>query len=270
MTAAQPGRAADNPSDVPLHDAASNVPLYEQLKNCIREKILAGDWPMDHRIPSENDLVRDFGASRMTVNRALRELTEAGWLRRVQGQGTYVSHSRTQLELLEIRNVAEVIRSRGAYRNEVLVHEAVAAAPEIAEALRLPAGSRVFHSRLVHFLDDAPFQLEERYVNPAVAADYLDTDLAGQTPNEYLMRAAPLSEVEHRLEAVLPDRLQQRLLQIDAMQPCLLLHRRTFSGGQVASRAWLTHPGDRFYLSTRFSYDGGADRRDRRQGRKPA
>lgn len=246
-------------------DDSSGVPLYEQLKGYIRDRILSGEWTIDHRVPSENALVREFGASRMTVNRALRELTDEGWLRRVQGQGTFVSDTRTRIELLEIRNIAEVIRSRGAYTNRRLMHGTASADAVVAEALEGAEGAQVYHSRLVHYLDAAPFQLEDRFVNPAVAPDYLGIDLAQQTPNEYLMRAAPLSEVEHRLEAVLPSPEEQVDLEIGPDQPCLLLHRRTWSGGLVASRAWLTHPGDRFYISTRFSHGNGALR-----GRHPS
>ena len=242
----------------PRRNDASGMPIYAQVKDYIREQILSGAWPIDHRVPSENALVGEFGASRMTVNRALRELTDEGWLRRVQGQGTFVSDTRTSINLLEIRNIAELIRARGAYSNRPLLHQAEDVAAAIAEALGVAPGTEVFHTRIVHFLDSAPFQLEDRYVNPAAAPDYLDIDLAQQTPNEYLMRAAPLSEVEHRLEAVLPTADQQKDLEIGPDQPCLLLHRRTWSGGQVASRAWLTHPGDRFYLSTRFSYGNEA------------
>lgn len=237
--------------------ATAEQPLYAQVKDYVRRLILNGEWPIDHRIPSENDLVQALGASRMTVNRALRELTDDGWLRRVQGQGTFVSDTRTRLELLEIRNIADVIRSRGAYRCDVILHQQADAPEEIAEAIGRPPHSPVFHTQVVHFLDDATFQLEDRWVNPVVAPDYLGFDPHRQTPNEYLMRAAPLSNVEHRLEAVLPGALEQTLLRIDRYQPCLLLHRRTWSGGQVASRAWLTHPGDRFYLSTRFEHDDG-------------
>ena len=203
------------------------------------------------------------GASRMTVHRALRELKDDGWLRRVQGQGTFVADRRARLDLLEIRNIADVIRCRGAYRGDVIVHESARPPDAIADRLGMDAQADLFHSRLVHRLDGAPFQLEDRWVNPAVAPDYLGVDLSRQTPNEYLMRAAPLSDVEHRLEAVLPGPMEQKLLGIDRHQPCLLLHRRTWSRGMVASRAWLTHPGDRFYLSTRFAHDQPLPRRPR-------
>ena len=241
-------------------DEAGSTPLYQQVKDYVRHSILIGDWPVDHRIPSESELVRLSGASRMTVHRALRELKDDGWLRRVQGQGTFVADRRTRLDLLEIRNIADVIRSRGTYGCDVVLHERTLPPADVAEELETKRGTDLFHSRLVHRLDGSPFQLEDRWVNPAAAPDYLGVDLTRQTPNEYLMHAAPLSEVEHRLEAVLPGPVEQALLGIDRHQPCLLLHRRTWSGGRVASRAWLTHPGDRFYLATRFAHDAGLPR----------
>ena len=244
-------------------DAADRTPLYQQVKDYVRRSILTGAWPVDHRIPSENELVRMSGASRMTVHRALRELKDDGWLRREQGQGTFVADTRTRLDLLEIRNIADVIRSRGAYGCDVILHESAPAPDAVADQLGMQDGAELFHSRLVHRLDGAPFQLEERWVNPAVARDYLSVDLTRQTPNEYLMRVAPLSDVEHRLEAVLPGQMEQKLLGIDGQQPCLLLHRRTWSGGHIASRAWLTHPGDRFYLSTRFTHEERMSQRPR-------
>ena len=241
-------------------DAAGSTPLYQQVKDYVRGYILTGAWPVDHRVPSESELVRLSGASRMTVHRALRELKDDGWLRRVQGQGTFVADRRARLDLLEIRNIADVIRSRGTYGCDVVLHERSQPPADIAEELETEPGADLFHSRLVHRLDGAPFQLEDRWVNPAAAPDYLGIDLTRQTPNEYLMRAAPLSEVEHRLEAVLPGPMEQELLGIGRHQPCLLLHRRTWSSGRVASRAWLTHPGDRFYLATRFAHDAGLPR----------
>lgn len=209
-------------------------PLYQQVKNLIAQRIVSGDLPKDHRVPSENELVRELGVSRMTANRALRELTAEGRLRRVQGLGTFVADTRPQSELLEIRNIADEIRARGhdfACRTHLL--EAEEADEMVAAAFDKPPGTRVFHSVVVHSEGGLPVQLEDRYVNPAVAPDYLSLDFAEVTPNEYLMKAAPLADFEHTVEAVLPDARAQALLYIDADEPCLLLHRRTWSGSTL-------------------------------------
>lgn len=230
-------------------------PLYQQVKRHILDKIDSGDWAPSQRIPSEHELVRELGASRMTVNRALRELANAGRIERMQGVGTFVADPRPSLELLHIRNIADEIRERGhAYACTVVEAQAIAAEGHIADSLGVAPGSEVFHTLLIHRENGVPIQLEDRYVNPAVAPDYLALDFTETTPNEYLMRQAPLSEVEHTLEAILPDARVQTLLEIGPDEPCLQLHRRTWSRGLVASRAWLTHPSSRYRISARFNH----------------
>src|SRR5690606_1125353 len=100
--------------------SAGEPPLYQQVKDYIVGRILAGDWPEGTRVPSENVLTREQAVSRMTVHRALRELTSEGWLERVQGAGTFVDAPKPQSEVLAIRNIAEEIAARGhAHRAEV-------------------------------------------------------------------------------------------------------------------------------------------------------
>ena len=96
--------------------------------------------------------------------------------------------------------------------------------------------------------------LQNPGVDHVVSTILPSLDFTETTPNEYLMQHAPLSEVEHTLEAVLPDARMQKLLEIGPDEPCLQLHRRTWSRGLVASRAWLTHPGSRYRISARFNY----------------
>ncbi len=235
------------------------IPRYQQVQNHILDRIDSGIWAVDQRVPSEHELVAELGVSRMTVNRAVRELTSQGRLRRVQGLGTFVTDPRPQVELLEIRNIADEIRARqGRYDCDVKFVNEAQADDEQAAHLNIPVGTAIFHSLIVHRENTVPIQLEDRLVNPAVAPDYLTIDFHTTTPNEYLMNVAPVTDVEHIVDAVLPDRETSKLLEINAEAPCLLLHRKTWSRGMVASRAWLTHPASRYRLGTRFSADDDA------------
>ena len=89
----------------PTDDSLSGFPgpLYRKVKKVIKQRIVSGEWPPEDRIPSENDLVASLGVSRMTVHRALRELTTEGYLTRVQGVGTFVSPRKPVAGILEIR-----------------------------------------------------------------------------------------------------------------------------------------------------------------------
>ncbi len=235
-------------------DAASPAPLYAKVKRGILEAVRSGHWRPHQRIPSENELVQIYGVSRMTVNRALRELAQEGWLRRVQGVGTFVADTRAQSALVEVRDIAEEIAARGhAHSADVLVQDEQKATPAVAEALGVREGSMVFHSLLVHRDDGLPVQLEERYVRPEAAPGYLAQDFNRTTPHAYLMQAAPLSEAEHIIEAVTSDERESRLLELGQPEACLLLHRWTWSGGRPVSFAHLLFPGSRYRLGEHFT-----------------
>jgi len=235
--------------------AADPAPLYQQVKDHILDRIARGALGEGDPVPSENELTRDLRVSRMTANRALRELTVEGILRRVQGIGTFVAAAKPQSELLEIRNIAQEIAGRG-HAHSAIVHlvRRERADEAAAHALSLAKNAAVFHSIIVHCENGTPVQVEDRHVNPAFAPNYLRQNFTKTTPYEYLTALGPLDAAEHIIEAVLPDPQLQRLLQIRANEPCLLLTRRTWSNGIVVSRARLTHPGARYRLAGRQDY----------------
>jgi len=235
------------------------LPLYERIKRGILAKIESGAWGRDQRIPSENELVRTLGVSRMTVNRAFSELADDGVLVRIHGVGTFVGGGAPLAPLMEIRNIADEIAGRGHRHSAVLLCREVALAPaEIAAQFGVATGRRLFHTIIVHAENDLPVQLEDRYVNPAEAPAYLDQDFTRVTPNQYLMGVAPLSEGEHLVEAVLAQDWECRHLRIEPAEPCLLVRRRTWSAGRLVSSARLLYPGSRYRLGGRFGNVSGS------------
>ena len=233
-------------------------PLYQKVKTHIQALISSGRLSLDSRIPSENELVQALKVSRMTVNRALRELTAEGLLVRVQGVGTFVAPQKPQSALLEIISIADEIRGRGGtHTSTVHLLRSEPVTGLIAGNMRLEPGARVFHAVLVHYDDGVPAQLADRYVNPSLVPDFLDQDFTRITPNEYLVRAAPFTEVDHVIEAVLPDRHTRDLLQLKKNTPCLVLHRTTWAGEKAVTHSRFIYPGPRFRLGGRFKPDGG-------------
>jgi len=227
-------------------------PLYAKVKEHILENIRSGAWEAGRRVPSENELVESFGISRMTANRALRELTAEGFLNRVPGVGTFVKEPPALSSLMELRNIAEEIAQRGhRYSSRVLSKSAVESNPALNEEFEDRALKRLFHIVIVHEENGVPVQLEDRYVNPAVVPDFLACDFTATTPTAVLLAATPVDELEHTVEAVMPSMEQQRLLGIAALEPCLALYRRSWSRGRVATAVTLTYPASRYALYSR-------------------
>ncbi|HET7716381.1 MAG TPA: histidine utilization repressor [Bauldia sp.] len=234
-------------------------PLYQQVKRLVVEGIRNGDFG-GARVPSEAYLVERLNVSRMTVHRALRELKAEGVIVRVPGRGTFVSPEKPRTTLLETQDIAEEIRGRGSlWTCRIVALAEVEAGKEIASALGLRPGDTVYHSAIVHEENGEPVQFEERWVNPAVAPGYLDQDFTRRTSYRFLMDSAPLSEVEHVLHAVRPDRRMQEYLRIAPDEPCLLLARRTWSGRRAATRSILVFPGERYSLGGRYRVMGEAE-----------
>ncbi|MFP5078387.1 histidine utilization repressor [Rhizobium sp. YIM 134829] len=225
--------------------------LYERVKAEIRARIDSGEWPPQTRVPSENEIVARFGVSRMTAHRALRELASEGLILRIQGRGSFVAPQRHRVGTMGVRNIAEDIRARGGvHRAELVLAQQEICGPDLADALEITLGLPVFHSIVVHHEDEVPIQLEDRFVNPKVAPDYLSQDFTAQTPNAYLTAVAPLSRSEQSIEAVAPQPWECRLLAIGRADPCLLVRRRTWSAEKAATAVRLLHPGTRYRLES--------------------
>ena len=227
-------------------------PLYALVKDHILENIRSGAWEPGRRVPSENELVERFQISRMTANRALRELTAEGFLARVPGVGTFVREAPALASLMELRDIAEEITQRGHRHSARLVaRSTVEMNPALAEEFEDRNLASLHHVMIVHDENGVPVQLEDRYVNPLAVPDFLARDFSAATPTAILLAATPVDELEHTVEACLPTPEQQRLLGIGALEPCLALHRRSWSRGRVATAVTLTYPASRYALYTR-------------------
>lgn len=248
----QKANSTRQPARTPLPSSA--VPLYEKVKEYVLANIGSGAWGRNQKLPSENDLVASLGVSRMTVHRALRELTSQGHLLRIQGVGTFVAPPKPQSALIEINNIANEIEGRGGrHLAKVVVLETILASPDLAAAFEFSKRRPVGHSLIVHHDNGVPVQLEERFVNSALVPDYEKQDFEATTTFDYLQQSTPLTEVEHVISAVAVDAETAKLLMIEPGAPCLLLHRRTWSGASIATVNRLVYAGGRYSLGSRYS-----------------
>lgn len=229
------------------------VPPYRRVKQFLKDGLLAGQWQAGALMPSEAELVLQFGVSRMTVSRALRELQDDGLVQRVQGAGTFAAPLHRVASTLTIRDLHEEIKSRGhQHQARVQIQRAEPAPAALAEQLGLAAGDEVFHTLIVHLENGQPLQLEDRFVNPACSPGYLQADFSRTTPTQVLFETTALWRAQYSIEAEPATSQEAKLLEIPPRTACLVVTRRTFSRDATITLARLVHPGARYLLQGEF------------------
>jgi GntR family histidine utilization transcriptional repressor len=225
-----------------------------RIKDHIHDQIERGALKVGDRIASESRLAEEFGVSRMTVNRALRELEMEGRITRVQGVGSFVARRMPQAPLFEVQSIRAEIESRGAAHScTVLVLEARPATERAARRMEVPVGSELYYLEALHLSDGAPLQVERRWVRPGIANAFLQQDFARETASDYLLRTVRYTALEHTVSAILPDEATAARLDLAPGAPCLQLTRKTMIGDAVITDVDLIHPGHLFRLQGRMS-----------------
>jgi GntR family histidine utilization transcriptional repressor len=237
-------------------------PRYRQLKDLVIDRIASGELRPGDRVPSEHELAETMKVSRMTANRALRELNDEGYVERIAGRGTFVSDLRSQSHLVAVQSIADEIGERGHRHSSTVIRKSKQhARGEIARALHVGQGTDVFHLLLVHAENGAPIQVEDRYVLASFAPDCLEQDFTLTTPSAYLTSVAPLQEAEQVVRAAMPNAAVRNFLDMQDEEPVLVVLRRTWSEGRPVTFGRFHHPGSRYELTGQFTPPGTASSR---------
>ena len=145
---------------------------WEDIRAEVLRRIRARDWPPGALIPGEEALALEFGVARATVNRALRDLAEAGVIERKKRAGTRVAELPVRRARLEVPVIRLDVVGRGLpYSFEVLADRMAPAPVPVTARLGLPEGARMRYLETLHLAGGRPYVLETRWLNPAVLPD---------------------------------------------------------------------------------------------------
>lgn len=238
-------------------DRQSAVPLYAQIEDVLRERLRSGEWTAGQRIPSESDLQKDFGVSRMTVRGVLNLLADEGLLHRVPGKGTFVSEQKIAAQSPAYQGIREQLESRGYTTETELISSDLASPSERVRGLfklgPLGLAHRITRRR---FLEGSPVTLHQSWINPALAPDIdshdvVERQLCEVLSTEYSLEA---SRTDETLEVVLASDEEAELLECEPGAPLLRLDDvLSDSQGRVFECTKLLMRGDRMKLE--FTYE---------------
>lgn len=212
--------------------AFSALPLYTQIKEALRAKILDGSYAVHQRLPSENDMINAFGVSRITVRQAISDLQKEGLLYKIHGKGTFVAMPKVSQELTHLQGFGEAMQPLGHETfSQVLGLSLVKASPLICAKLNLAEGARVIELRRVRYLDRKPISVDVSYLEAEMGsklskAGLRDRDLFSLLENE-LGHRLHSADVEIDATSAGPDIAPH--LKVELKSPILRIERLTYA-----------------------------------------
>lgn len=241
-------RSAASPDD------AAAPSLHQRILSDIESRILRGDWRPGHRIPFEHELTEQYGCSRMTVNKVLTQLAQAGLIERRRKAGSFVVQPHSQSAVLEIQDIKAEVGALGQpYHFEITARRKRRGAA-VAHSLLIPVPQGpILELTCHHFAGPRPFCLEERLINLAAVPDAATEPFSDIAPGPWLVRQVPWTAAEHRIRASGADRTAAEALRIPEEAACLVIERRTWRAEHPVTFVRLTYPADAHELIARFA-----------------
>jgi GntR family histidine utilization transcriptional repressor len=243
--------------NVELKPEAKTAALYQRIRNDLEARITSGAWPPGHRVPFEHELMETYACSRMTVNKVLSALADAGLVVRRRRAGSFVSRPRVQSAILQIPDLKAEVEKRGeSYGYRLLDLRKRKASAHDRARLGVGGQTPVLALRCRHEAEGQPFAIEDRLINLQAVPDALKQDFSVTPPNTWLVGHVPWTEAEHRITACNADKDVATDLGIDKGAACLVIERRTWRNGEPVTAVRLIHPGHLYDLIARFTPTG--------------
>lgn len=231
----------------------SPVPLYYQVSEAIRRAIADGEYQRGQELPSEGELCRIYGVSRITVRQAVAELLNDGVLVRNRPRGPLVvTGPRIPRELLEHAGpfVSDFLEGGLRRRTEILTAERVAATPRVAAQLKVELGTPVYHIERLHLGDDEPLARQSSWLPESIVPGLLGLDLSGSLQELYESKYGLYCVKKiQRVGARSASNEEASLLALGRRAPVLELERIVLlSDGQPVEYVQYTLRADRFVI----------------------
>lgn len=231
---------------------ANKLPLHHQLYDLLRGKIRSGEWKEGQMIPTEPELIIEYGVSRIVIRQVLNRLVNEGLIFRQQGRGSFVAERRLEEGLSRIISFTEDMRQRGLTPKTRILFSGLVPAPEdIAKHLGIKASDELARLERLRLANDEPMSIEEAYLVHRYFPGVLNENYALSPLRETLRQkyGVHITRARQMIRAVQATAEQARLLTTKGKSPLLLIERVSFSEqDQPVEFLRIYYRGDRYSL----------------------
>jgi GntR family transcriptional regulator len=231
--------------------------LYSRVESVLASEIADGALKPGDQLPTEDDLIRRFEVSRITVRRAIQNLVGRGVVEIRRGRGTFVAAPKIRHELTELSGFVEDMHAVGRKATaRVISKEIVTADRTVADHLALTKGERVVRIRRVRLADNVPISFDETYLPLEIGKKIITNNLKVEPIFSLLERKydVPLIEAEYKLEAVGAESEVAAALRVKQGSPIFRIERTSYStGNRPVDYEKLYYRGDLVRFVTRLA-----------------
>lgn len=235
------------------------VPRYHLIAQALRERIQSGALPAGARLDNQRSLAREFNVTLMTLRQALELLERDGLITRRHGLGTFVARPSIDYDILHLRAFAGDLTALGEdVATRFLRGGFTRADRQVARALGLRAGERVFLLERLRLVDGLPMSFQASYLPASVGEEVAKADLSA-TPLRQVLSFKLGIEIRAARETVSAVPLEGRAARDLGRRPGIAAFRsdRVSSDADgvpvVYDRVFI--PGDRFRITRHLEYD---------------
>lgn len=235
-------------------DMDNIVPLYYQITQQLRERIVDGDWLPDSKIPSEAELCKEFNVCRTTIRRALYELQKSGLIYSEQGKGTFVQPSRIGFSLFDFYRLDSNDENENIKFTYYTFKKSIDFLPEeLSKKIGIGDDEKVVKIHRVRKVDDKPFSLEAIFLPEKIFPGIIDLNLNDSSLYQIIESQYNIKVLRgiESIEPILLDDYESRYLETKLGVPAIRLERTMFTKNDVPIEFRRTIiRGDRFKLYT--------------------
>lgn len=229
---------------------------HSRILVALRQSILDGALPPGHQLSKETELAEQYGVSRMTMNKALTQLTSEGFLVRRKRRGTFVAQARGQAAVMEINDIEQEVAELGFPYSWRLTSSEVRSISDadasVLDVLNV-AASQALVIEGTHTARGEPFCLEYRAINVDVVPGAAVQDFSHFVPGQWLLKSMPFSAASHRVRAINAAGKDARALDVALGTACLEILRKTRIEQKWVTHVRLLYPGHLHQLVAEFA-----------------
>ncbi|MEC1178284.1 GntR family transcriptional regulator [Metasolibacillus meyeri] len=237
-------------------DKNSYIPIYIQIEEIIKQRILSNEYKIGDAIPSERELSVQFDVSRMTVRQSITNLVNDGMLYREKGRGTFVANPKLEQPLQGLTSFTEDMRARNMVPSSKVVRfEKIIPSVDVARDLQLELGEEVFFVIRIRNADGTPMAIERTYIPvkiyPQLDASMLTGSLYSLIETAFQQK---IGNAIQQMEAAIVSKEDSKFLQINQTAPVLIIKRISYlSNGTPFELVRSVYRADRYKFISQIS-----------------